>query len=546
MRLRLIALAVLVALGAQPIAYAVDNARQYTVKPGDTLGAISARIGVPQQQLIDLNSLPDANLIRDGQILTLPGDAPAAQPGSSVPPSAPQQGTAPPTDAREYVVRPGDNISAIAASFGVPLNSLVEANQLAQPDRLATGQRLMLPASSASGAPNAAASNTAIANGGAIGALLNEMAVKYKLDPVLVKALSWYLSSWRADAASAGGAVGPMQITASTQDWVGRTLLKRAVDRTIPRDNAEIGVAYLAYLVNRFGDERQGVAAYLQGPSGLATSGVSPSTARALEAIYASRGRFSGQPDGATTSLAAITQPAPAGRNLAADIGAVAKTVAPNARFGVAARNLGTGERIDVRSGEVYPSASVNKLPIMIELLRQIGAGKLKRTPAVTADLEQMIVVSDNAAANRLLDAVGEDNVNREMAALGFSNTLMHNHFSGTPDEPGFNQSTPADMAGLLTLLANDALIGPAAGREMRDLLSRTRDASKMVRGLPAGARVYHKSGWYPTVANDAAVVSTARGSYVLAVFSRDLPDDETGNRLIAEISRLVYQAWGG
>ena len=79
----------------------------------------------------------------------------------------------------------------------------------------------------------------------------------------------------------------------------------------------------------------------------------------------------------------------------------------------------------------------------------------------------------------------------------------------------------------------------------MRDLLMRTQDTSKLIRGLPSGTRVAHKSGWYNGVANDVGIVSAPRGTYILAVFSEGVPDGETGNQLIAAISRTVFEAWG-
>src|SRR5688572_6801037 len=45
-----------------------------------------------------------------------------------------------------YTVAPGDTLSVIAGRFGVPVASLLEANQLANADQLAVGQVLVIPA----------------------------------------------------------------------------------------------------------------------------------------------------------------------------------------------------------------------------------------------------------------------------------------------------------------------------------------------------------------------------------------------------------------
>lgn len=527
-RLRIAALAVLLAIGAQPLALAVEAARQYTVRPGDTLSAISLTVGVPLAQLAALNGLADPDRILAGQTLLLPDGAAPAGAGT------PRGG---------YTVRPGDSLSKIAASLGLALAALIEANNLSDPDRLVVGQKLAIPGAAPGG--TAAVESGPLEPATEVGSILSEAAKRNQVEASLVKALAWYLSGWRTDVVSPTGAVGLMQITSSAQEWVGSTLLRRTVDRGDPRDNVEIGVAYLAYLIGKIGDERQGVAAYLQGSAGLARDGITPSTARALETIYGSRARFSG----AMGPAAAAARPAagPGGADLRSAVLAAARGVSPEARLGVAARNLATGERLDIRSGEVFPSASVNKVAILAEALRQISSGKLSRTPALSSDLERMIVSSDNEAANRVLSTVGEDSVNASLVSLGLNGTLLRNYFSPSrgPLDSGFNQTTPSDMAALFTLMANDKLVNAAASQEMRGYLSKAVDTTKLVRGVPAGTRVAHKSGWYQGVANDAGIVYGPRGAYVLAVFSEGVPEAETGNQLVAAVSRAVYDGWG-
>lgn len=46
----------------------------YTVKSGDTLFDIGQRLGIPFQQIADLNNLPDPDKIDVGQKLKLPGE----------------------------------------------------------------------------------------------------------------------------------------------------------------------------------------------------------------------------------------------------------------------------------------------------------------------------------------------------------------------------------------------------------------------------------------------------------------------------------------
>ena len=104
---------------------------------------------------------------------------------------------------------------------------------------------------------------------------------------------------------------------------------------------------------------------------------------------------------------------------------------------GVAAKHLGTGEEIRVNADAVTATASTIKVPILIELFRQVEAGevcledRLAVTEATRArgsgvlrelspDIELtvrdhatlMIVVSDNTSTNVLIDVVGLERVN--------------------------------------------------------------------------------------------------------------------------------------
>ncbi len=220
----------------------------------------------------------------------------------------------------------------------------------------------------------------------------------------------------------------------------------------------------------------------------------------------------------------------------------------PDARVGVAAVNLSTGERLALKADESFPSASVMKLPILVELERQIAAGTIKWDDNLRTDAALMISVSDNNAANRIADRVSMVAVNDEMRRLGLGGTRFLNTFTDTrsPQNPGQNATTPSNMARLLELLATDQVVSPAASAEMRGLLARNTDKSKLARLLPGDAKLAHKSGWYDGVANDVGIVTVDRvpARWVIAVFTQNVADAETGNQLVAAVSKAVYDAW--
>ena len=131
-------------------------------------------------------------------------------------------------------------------------------------------------------------------------------------------------------------------------------------------------------------------------------------------------------------------------------------------------RNLATGEEFGARDDELFPMASVFKVPVMIECFRLAAAGQLcfaerLRVPGdrfdhgsgvlryafdgvdmTVADLIRfMITFSDNIAADMLLEKIGIEQVNGTMRRLGFPNTHVgwycrqaHYALAGMADAP--------------------------------------------------------------------------------------------------------------
>jgi LysM repeat protein len=110
----------------------------YVVKPGDTLGAIASRHGVSLDSVLKANNLSLSSVIYPGQKLAIGGQ-------TAVKPSAPAPAKpAPAAPAGSYVVKPGDTLGAIASRHGVSLESLLAANRLSLSSVIYPGQKLVL------------------------------------------------------------------------------------------------------------------------------------------------------------------------------------------------------------------------------------------------------------------------------------------------------------------------------------------------------------------------------------------------------------------
>jgi beta-lactamase class A len=255
--------------------------------------------------------------------------------------------------------------------------------------------------------------------------------------------------------------------------------------------------------------------------------------------------------------------------------------------FGLFAKNLPTGETIGQRADAVMPTASVIKICVLCELYRQAeaglvdlserrevtaedwwgGSGVLKEfvpglTPTVTDLARMMIVVSDNVATGMLVRLLGKDRINETMRAWGLSHTeLVWNHQPGG-DMRDYAVATPRELVRLLELIATDAVLTPEGSAAVRDHLSRQQYLDQIPRFLPYNpyaayvgepqvVTIANKTGFYPGIRADAAIVSAGDVTFVIATMTEKSQDtsfrpDHEGLLLNGRVARLIYEAWTG
>ncbi len=132
----LVAVVTALLLPAIPAAAAPDaqSGAVHIVQRGETLSQIARSFGVSMTALAQANGIRNPNFIYVGQRLTIPGAS-----GSST--GASGSGAA---SSGVHVVRPGENLSTIAARYGTTVAALSQANGIANPNHIYTGQRLTI------------------------------------------------------------------------------------------------------------------------------------------------------------------------------------------------------------------------------------------------------------------------------------------------------------------------------------------------------------------------------------------------------------------
>jgi len=129
----------------------------------------------------------------------------------------------------------------------------------------------------------------------ALKTVLMQAAAENGLPSDLVMAQAWVESSWQDSVVSSADAVGVLQITAPTVDFVSHQLLAldHPLDALNPADNARMGTRYLRHLLNKTDNNlRQALIAYNQGLAALRRDGPYPEAERYADRVIALRPLF--------------------------------------------------------------------------------------------------------------------------------------------------------------------------------------------------------------------------------------------------------------
>jgi len=236
--------------------------------------------------------------------------------------------------------------------------------------------------------------------------------------------------------------------------------------------------------------------------------------------------------------------------------------------MGVAIEDITKGHTLFLNPDEVLPQASSIKITLLAELYRQHQAGKLKLedpytvnaadlvadsnimgglTPGVTRvtnrDLATMVVaVSDNSAANVLIDRVGMENVNAFLESLGLHHVRLRRKMMDleAAGEGRENIATPREMMVLLDNLYHSKVLNRALTDDFFKVLATPKD-SWIPRYLPEDLKMANKPGSLEGVRNDSGVIFASR-PYVICVMTTYLRNERDGEEAIAQVSRAAYR----
>ncbi|MEU7897017.1 serine hydrolase [Nonomuraea sp. NPDC049152] len=244
-------------------------------------------------------------------------------------------------------------------------------------------------------------------------------------------------------------------------------------------------------------------------------------------------------------------------------------------RAGVAgwlhAADIDGGAEVSYRADELVPIASVFKVPVLVELARQVDAGLLDPREPVTVtrrtfgdtgvgamlddvtmslrDLAYlMIAVSDNTSADAVTASIGLESVNAMLDGFGLGETRVVDDCQGlltkiredsggdwpvvdpetlaglrALDPLSTNRSTPREITRLLGMIWRDEAASAEQCAWMRRLLGLQVWPHRLSSGFPYDdVAVSGKTGTLPTLRAEVGVVEYPDGGrYAVAVFTR-------------------------
>ncbi|MDX1482204.1 MAG: serine hydrolase [Woeseiaceae bacterium] len=214
-----------------------------------------------------------------------------------------------------------------------------------------------------------------------------------------------------------------------------------------------------------------------------------------------------------------------------------------------------------VNGNHMMYAASLPKIAILLGAYAAFADGSLDNTDAIQTDLTDMIRVSSNSAATRLIDAVGMKKIQDVLRdpKFGFYDEsrggglwVGKRYASSGPrvGDPIHNIShgaTATQVCRFFYLLANERLIDPQSSREMLEHLSDPRLHHKFVSQLDERApraRLFRKSGTWRDYHSDAIMVRGTRWrNYILVALVQSQQGESVIRQVLPAVEEVIVPA---
>lgn len=237
---------------------------------------------------------------------------------------------------------------------------------------------------------------------------------------------------------------------------------------------------------------------------------------------------------------------------------------------GIYVYNLKTNQEAGVNADTIFPTASVVKVPILIEVFKQIKAGKLHLKDTLVYDAKRkyggsglmqfykdstvtdlrtlaslMITMSDNTTSLWCQELVGGgEAINETMADLGLAHTRVNSRTEGRTKDweaYGWGQTTPREMASLLIKMRNRTLVDAASSDEMYRIMSNSLYTDYSLSQIPPYVQTAAKQGMVNKSRSEVVMVNAPSGDYVFYIATKNNTDESWGfDNKAWQLQRLI------
>jgi beta-lactamase class A len=241
---------------------------------------------------------------------------------------------------------------------------------------------------------------------------------------------------------------------------------------------------------------------------------------------------------------------------------------------GVYVRNLRTGKTVAIHADTLFPTASTVKIPIQCGLFDKIHRGELTyNQPLVYRDslhyddgvvgslkdgakipLNEVVMlmetVSDNTGSLWCQAlAGGGAAINEWLEMNGFHQTRVNSRTPGraaNQKQYGWGQTTPRELADLLTYIRNGRAVSADASDEMYRNLGRQFWDNDGLAMLPPDVKTACKNGAVNQARSEVVLVHAPHGEYVYCVMTKNQQDEswernKEGFALLRNVSAILW-----
>lgn len=244
---------------------------------------------------------------------------------------------------------------------------------------------------------------------------------------------------------------------------------------------------------------------------------------------------------------------------------------------GLYVEHLSTGYHFGINADTVFPTASMIKVPILCAIFDKISQGKLQydqeltwiadsiaypypggilwsfqegKTISLRQVISLMITYSDNHASLWCQKLAGTGiEINAWLNNNGFQHTRVNSRTKGRESDYqryGWGQTTPREMAQLLTMIRNGKAVSPTAADEMYRILCNIYWNKEALSQIPPTVQAAAKQGAVSHSRSEVVLVNAPHGDYVVCVITKNQADkswdrDNDGYVLIRKISQQLW-----